>query len=393
MTSPWLLTSDADLSPEPIRIYLRAHGWHLFEEQPRTEVWATTVDGEQAEVVVPKHTRLFDYEKLVHRLLEDLEVYEERSIPQILMDLTTAVVDRHQVRLQPTGVPSGVISMSDGTKAYASFRDLFLSAVYRASLAQSGQPLQPVEPSRKPDRIYSFLNAIRLLAPTSGSYVLTAEVPLAGTGPEQLPLDVPDRVTGMLPPRRVSVALQEGTQGAWKAAQEYLLGGSRDLEVFESFANETWGLTANLCEALVEISSKGRVPFSLRVAYATQWEHDHPAPLLEFDAELIDALQAGAEFLRGRFTKSEVLFRGTVAQLDRAPTQGPGGAVLLIRPEAEPRAKRRRAHVDLDEARYNLAINAHQDGRELLVQGDLVYEGNRWRLLRIQTFQLEEPFD
>lgn len=394
MTSPWRADpTGANLSPELIRIYLRAHGWHLAEDFPRTEVWSMTVDGEPAEVVVPKNTRLLDYDKLIRRLVETLEIFEERGANQILLDLTTAVVDRHYARLQPHNLPSGAISMPEGAKAYTSFRDLFLSAVYRATLVQTGEAQKPVEPSRKPDRIYDFLRAIRLVVPVAGSYVLTAEVPVAGGDPEQMVLGVDGRVGGMPQPRRVSAAVQEGTAAAWEAAHAYLRRGSRDASVFEEHAAATWGLTANLCESLVALSSEGRIPFSLRVAWAATLEHDLPTAPLEFDAPVIEALQTGAQFLRHRFGEQEVLFRGVVVKLERVATSGPGTAVLLVGPEAEPTRKRRRAHIDLDQERYALAIEAHREGKEVLVQGDLSYTQARWRLERVQSFRLDETSD
>ncbi|WP_406311884.1 hypothetical protein OHA77_24715 [Streptosporangium sp. NBC_01639] len=385
--------SGTNLSPELVRIYLRSHSWQRTEELPRTEVWRTTIDGEPAEVVVPRNPRLLDFDKLVRQLLETLEIFEERDANQILLDMNTAVVDRHYARLQPANLPSGALPLPEGIKAYASFRDLFLSAVYRATLVQTGEPHKPVEPSRKPDRIYDFLRAIRLVVPVAGSYVLTAEVPVAGADPEQMVLGVDGRVGGMPQPRRVSAAVQEGTAAAWQAAQAYLQQGSRDPAVFEEHAAATWGLTANLCESLVALSSEGRIPFSLRVAWATTLEHDLPTEPLEFDAPVIEALQAGAQFLRHRYGEQEVLFRGTVVKLERVAISGPGTAVLLIGPEAEPTRKRRRAYIDLDQERYAQAIEAHREGKEVLVQGNLEYRQGRWRLVQVQSFQVEETSD
>lgn len=391
MTSYWRADpSGATLSPQLIQIYLRAHGWQPTHDYPRTEVWSTTIDDEFAQVVVPKNTRLLDYEKTIRRLLEDLEVFEERSADQILLDMTTAGVDRHYVRLQPRDQPSGSISLPDGARAYRSFRDLFLSAVYRAKLVQDGEPHKPVEPSKKPDGIYNFLRAIRLVVPVAGSYVLTAEVPVAGARSEQMVLGVHERVGGMPQPRRVSAALQEGTAAAWQAAMLYIHGRSSDPTVFEERAATTWGLTANLCESLVALSSEGRVPFSLRVAWATTFEHDRPTQPLEFNEGIIEALQAGAQFLRRRYGEQEVLFRGTVVKLERTPSTGPGTAVLLVGPEAEPTRKRIRAQIELDQERYILAGEAHLEGKEVLVQADLTYAQSRWRLERVQSFRIDE---
>lgn len=378
----------AGLSVESVRVYLRSQGWSMGRELPRVEIWSTEIEGEAADVLLPKDPRLVDFVRQLHFLFSTLGQLEERDPAEILRDVTTPQLDRYYAHLFPTGLPSGTVSLPEGTRAFAGFRDLFLSSTYRAMAGMDGREPGPVEPARKSNEVYEFLSRVRLGLTGAGSYILVAELPLRSLVPEQLRLDILGRFGQMPLSRRVSLALYDGVSVALTAARRSMADRG-SLDAFEEYA--PLGLTANVCESLTELSSAGRVPFQLRVAWASDLEVDRPAAPLQFDAPVIETLQQGAEFLRRRFGRQKVTLRGFVTQIERAPTSGPGTVVVLGGLDDEPRGRAIKVHVDLNTEPYEQAGAAHLARQEVSVRGDLQRDGNRWRLVRVEGLTVEDP--
>ncbi|MDX3749593.1 hypothetical protein [Streptomyces sp. AK08-02] len=379
------------LSPELLRRYLDAQGWYLADDQQRAEVWATQLPDGVMDVLLPKDPRLADYVRQLRYLFDTLAIVEDREPSTILRDIGQAQTDVHYVRLLPEGLASGTVWLSEGSRAVASLRDLFVSATYRATTWLENQQPRPVEPGRKPNQVYEFLSRRVLLGLAQpGSYILTAEVPLNSGVPEQLPLDAQGRYGGTPLARRVSTAFYEGAAAAHAAAEHAVINPG-DLSVFAEHAER--GLSANVCEALAELSSHGKVPFELRTAWASSLPMEQPSGILRFQTDLIGQLQLGAEYLRDRFGRQGVSVRGFVTKMERGTTTGPGSVILLGRPDDQPTSRAMRVHVELAAEDYDRVGRAHLDGQEVLVQGDLERFGNRWNLVRVQSCTVEEIRD
>ena len=203
------------LSPEMIRRYLAAQGWELFEEEPRAEVWGLELSEGRVEVLLPTDARLVDYVHQLQVLFNTLAIVEDREPFSVLRSVGLAQTDVHQVRLLPEGTAPGTVWLAEGSRAVGSLRDLFVSAAYRATSWLENQRPRPVEPARKPNQVYDFISRRVLLGLTQpGSYILTAEVPLASPIPEQLALDSEGRFGGLPLARRVSMAFFEGAASA-----------------------------------------------------------------------------------------------------------------------------------------------------------------------------------
>jgi hypothetical protein len=379
------------LSPELLRRYLESQDWFPTADLPRAEVWAKDLDDGRMEVLLPKDSRLTDFVRQLRHLFDTVALVEEREPSDILRDVGSAQTDVHYVRLLPEGLASGTIWLAEGSRAIASLRDLFVSAVYRATTWMEGQQPRPVEPGRKPNQVYDFLSRRVLLGPAqAGSYVLSAEVPLSAGTPEQIPLDAQGRHGGIPLSRRVSMAFYDSAAAAHTAAEHAALSRG-DLSAFEEQAGS--GLSANVCESLAELASQGRVPFELRTAWANNLPTERPAGRLQFAPELVTQLQLGAEFLRDRFGRQGISLRGIVTKMERTPTTGPGSVIVLGRPDDEPTSRAMRVHVELAAPDYERAGRAHLDGQEVVVQGDLERVGNRWQLVRVRRCTVEEIRD
>ncbi|WP_147472631.1 hypothetical protein [Streptomyces triticirhizae] len=376
------------LSPEMIRRYLTAQGWGLVQEEPRAEVWGLELPEGRVEALLPTDSRLMDYVQQLQILFNTVAVVEDKEPFVVLRGVGLAQTDVHQVRLLPEGTAPGTVSLAEGSRAVGSLRDLFVSAAYRATTWLQNQQPRPVEPMRKSNQVYDFISRRVLLGLTQpGSYILTAEVPLTSPVPEQLTLGSEGRFGGLPLARRVSMAFFDGAASAHKAAA-YATRNSGDLALFEEEARR--GLSANVCEALSELSSYGKVPFELHPLWANDLPLEEPGRILAFGRETIEYLRSGAEYLRERYGRQGVSIRGFITKLEREPTTGPGTVILLGRPEDEPTSRAMRVYVELGTEDYLRVGQAHLDRQEIVLQGDLERSGNRWNLVRVHSLTIEE---
>ncbi|RPK49466.1 hypothetical protein EES37_07465 [Streptomyces sp. ADI91-18] len=379
------------LSPEMIRRYLTAQGWGLIEEEPRAEVWGLDLPEGRIEALLPADTRLVDYAQQLQVLFNTLSIVEDREPFVILRSVGLAQTDVHQVRLLPEGAAPGTVWLAEGSRAVNGLRDLFVSAAYRATSWLENQQPRPVEPARKSNLVYDFISRRVLLGLTQpGSYILTAEVPLTSPIPEQLTLGSEGRFGGLPLARRVSAAFFEGAASAHAAAL-YATQNSGDLALFEEETQR--GLSANVCEALADLSSNGKLPFELHALWANDLPVEQPGRILSFERETIEYLRSGAEYLRERFGRQGVSIRGFITKLEREPTTAPGTVILLGRPEDELTSRAMRVYVELGAEDYRRAGEAHLNRQELVLQGDLERTGNRWNLVRVQNLTIEEVRD
>src|SRR5207249_184147 len=106
-----------------IVIYLRSTGWQERDRFARTIIWTRTVDGGEAEVLVPDNSQLRGYAGRVAELVSTLSSIEHRPTEAILRDLTSTTVDVQYIRMTPDG-PTGTTPLHDGYLAVKGVRDL-----------------------------------------------------------------------------------------------------------------------------------------------------------------------------------------------------------------------------------------------------------------------------
>ncbi len=367
------ITTDAmaGIDPAGIVAYLQASGWCEAGSYGQAAIWTRLVDGAEAEVLVPVSGELRDYPARLAELVDTLSTVERRPVSEVLQDLRSSRLDVQYIRMMPDG-PSGSTPLHEGYLAVKGVHDLFLAAA--TSAVSSERPT--VLPSQKPPRARGFVDQVRLGQTSRGSYVLRVETPL--------PLELFEQPVSS---RAVLLHLYQATSAAHAAAARS--SQNDDLTPFVERVGD--GVSANLCDALVDIGGQRQNAFDIRFSWAPASPVQLKTPAVRFDRPVIAALKAGAKFLRKLPVTETATVTGRVVDLHRTPMDRLGrvqveGGVDEAGQRHEGRVTMRLAPRD-----YDIAVSAHRDQRPLRVVGELRHTGRQFEISRVSSVEIVPP--
>jgi hypothetical protein len=360
----------AGIDPAGIIAYLRVSGWREAGSYGQAAIWTQTVDGVEAEVLVPISAELRDYPIRLAELVNTLTTVEQRPTADVLQDLRSPTLDVQYIRMMPDG-PSGSTPLHEGYLAIKGVHDLLLAAA--TSAVSSERPT--VLPSQKPPQAKGFLDQVRLGQTSRGSYVLRVETPLP------LP-DIEPPVSS----REVLLHLYQATSAAHDAAHSSRNG---DLTPFLERVGE--GVSANLCEALADIGGQRRSSFDIRFAWAPASPLQLDTPAVHFNPPAITALKAGAKFLRKLPVTETATVIGRVVDLHRTPMDRLGKVQVEGVVEEAGQRHEGRVTMRLAPRNYDLALAAHGAQRPLRVVGQLRHTGRQFEISRVSSVEITPP--
>ena len=363
-------------APRSIRLYLRMHGWQRPSETSRTpDVWTLPTKDGTYEVIAPSSRQTRDFLQRVAELLRTLAIAENRSELDVLRELTSVPFDIQYVHTH-FSAPPGTAPLREVADAFAAAQ-----AMLSASTASLEEP-RLVLPSRRPGRTMDLMQRV-LAGPTSGgSYVISIWVPVPPRLTQDEDLILFDDETE--PFERTATKHLNRALGRRPSRATDVLNTDTGLEAFVN--RETSGISANLCEALVDLAGEEAVGFDVHFA----WSLDRPLsglePRVSFNDDTIPILREAARELRTRLPEDEVRIRGNVVRLHREEQLGNGEVNIAGSVVGDPLGKLRRVSLNLAEPDYELAIRAHESFADVEVVGSLIQRGTRTHLNNARGF-------
>ena len=356
------------LQPLEVAAWLRAHGWSKHHDLPGNagSVWRRTIGKVTHEVMLPLDRGWSDFRLRLGDLLETLVEVEGRATSELYNELLASTHDILKIRLVAPDLSDGSLAVEDFAQLAHQTRELLLAA------ACSTIEPRPFWHSRKPDRAVEQVRKLRIGQTERGSYVLTVH---SQVSPE---LDHQARLfDGADPPferqilETLAVSLERLAQAATDAAQ----GSS--VSSFESEVRR--GVSANLCAAVAGLwDDWGRdrqVEFGFRWSAVRAVSRPVPEKVL-IGADRIPFVREAGRILRERAPIPEFALAGSVLKLERQNTDRTGQVTLYGLVEGGSAKVR----VELSQADYELAIEAHKTGQVLCATGTLIKEGRSWVL-------------
>ena len=348
------------VSPASLSAYARGAGW------ARTEPYGDHSDVYVAEglpeVILPRTQRLGDYANVVSRLIEIFARAAEMDEISLYRDLVIA--DRDVIRVRVEGEDDGAVALTDGVNLVRGARDMLLAA---ACSLWHPQPLYRAGANKEAS---DYLSQVRLGQTEQGSFTVTLLTPIIPPlmqqtlGPEW---DVDDDPVERQITKRLADALAVTRQ-----ATERTIGGDDD-----AFATEvTNGISANLCEALVELID----PFpglDVSLSWARTRPRERARNVIRFDNDDAPILREAARAFRNREPRPDERVFGFVHRLKRDKTETDG--TVTIRVEIDGRSQSVTAVLNQND--YRRAIEAHGSRAGIIAEGDLERVGQRWSLL------------
>ena len=354
-----------------ITAYLHATGWRESGTYSRAVIWTIPIEQSDVEILVPSVSELRDYAASVADIVKTLSLVEDRPLTDVIQDLRSPRVDVHYIRTIPDG-PSGTIPLSEGLRAIKGVHDLLLAAA--TATVSTDRP--NVLLSQKPPAAKAVIDQLRLGQTSVGSYILRVESPLPR----------PD-INPTVSTRDVLLMLHQTTAAAREAA---IRSEGRNYAEFVERIGE--GVSANLCEAIVEIGGQQQSPFELSFSWARATPVAAETPAVRFDSQTISTVKGAGKYLRKLPTDETATVTGRVTLLERSPTDKLGKIQLTGDIQTERLHRQEdRIVMRLNSQQYQMALAAHGNKQALRVIGALRHTGRQFEISRIDIFEVISP--
>ena len=349
------------ISPAALAAYARAAGWRQ-KELYRTHS-SVYVGDELPEVVIPHTTSLGDYANAVGALVATFAQVIDQDELAVYRALVTADRDVIRIRIRTAGSDDGSLGIDDGVGFVSGARNLLL-----ATACSLGEPREVYRAGANREA-NDLMKQMRLGQTDQGSFVVTLLTPMI---PPAMPMLFPDPDDDNAPIARRLTKHLVGALATTRQATERVAEGDGDafLEAV------THGVSANLCEALVQLVE----PFSsldIGVSWACTRSSTIPGAPVRFGRADAPILREAARSFRDRAPRPDVRLYGFVGRLERAREDEDGTISLTTQIDDQ----RRSVAAVLEKRDYERALHAHRDRAVVVLTGDLERIGQRWRLL------------
>lgn len=342
--------------------YLESKGWQRQDGWRGTSVWQIDED---VRLLVPDRHEYADADQLIRSAVAAIAKFEVRPERDVWRDIAEPMVDAQYFRLHPDS-PAGSIPLPAGVKATAGILALLKAA---AAVTENGAPL--LVEGRRSHRVDVFLHQVLLGSAAPGSYILTARVPAAPVGAQQL--DIFDNAA-VFSGRAVTAQLRTALNAARSAAQRVSRNGS-ELDTFYAAAEQ--GVSANLCRALADLGGERRDrPFEIGFSWARGVAGEDPVPEIAFTGAMPAILSRASEELEALARQGTASIAGIITDLH--DESGDPARIKIrgdLRTPGQGRFPRRAIWIALSRDDYDKAIEAHQRGRYVQATGELTTTG------------------
>jgi hypothetical protein len=259
----------AALRFEDVQLYLLSRQWQIDPTASANGVGIYRFPGERdAEILLPLRRDWADYALRMGDLVLTLAAVEQRSVWEVINDLSGPAGDVLRFRVAAPNATSGTLPLDDGLRLLQGGRDLLLAAACSAHQAQAYYPRQSFREA------LDFLEGCRVGQTERGSYVATIIAPVpVDLEPNLFPSDLreEEQIATEPYPRRVTLQLMSGLRAVHQAIKigtpERILHGV-PAGVSANFCEALAAMTPSSEQASVEIRtswsrSRSRVPQSL----------------------------------------------------------------------------------------------------------------------------------
>jgi len=369
------------LKPLELVQYLRFKGWQQNNDiGSKATLWVRADGSATDEIVLPKRRDFADFDLRMAEVLKTLAKTEARSQLDILRDVQTASADLVRLRAPARDAVDGSLAIDAAVSFVESARDLMLAAACAAIDKRS------YFATRKAQQATDYLERVRMGQTERGSFVLTILSPVPpALKSEQgaLFLDEPPEPYERAVTRTLARSLAAVSAAAETAAAQ------GDMKPFIDAVQ--WGVSANLCEAIVRIS---HVSLDEGVDIAIAWSPSRAVGpetpnRIRLQGDAIPLIEEAARLFRETSTIDDFELQGAVIALNRPE----GAAIGRVTVAGFVESQARKVLIDLAEPDYSKAIVAHEQQAIVVCTGELMKQGRSYRLQNPRQFRLRGDSD
>lgn len=358
----------AQLPPTYARRYLEARGWAPIDEEPeRYVLLGRRVGRQDYEAFVPMRQTLRDYERRLVELLTLLQDVEKRSMAAIAEDIFSAPFDVVRLGAEHAEFSSGSVTLDAGVALVNSAKEMLLAA--SCATVQH----RPYFPTNRPAQATDLMRRARLGQTERGSYIVKVFIPMPSAESSPLFAEVVEEPFE----RKATRTLMRAVRAVVDAAKESEIAGT----VRPFLSKVKSGVTANLCDALADLSNVRADALSLDIGWSAMIPSPRNQSAILIEPRVTDILREAGRFLKGApEVKRQTLITGVVTDFHHEDE--PEGRVIVSSVIDD---KKRRIIIKLSREDYRQAWHAHDNRLPVICRGELIQHG--------RTFELIEPRD
>jgi hypothetical protein len=367
------------LQPQKIKLYLESCGWieHDLIEDKASIFTLDSNEGSHFEVIVPLKKELKDYSFNIFNLIKTLEIVEKKKDIDLIYDLFNCSSDILQIRLSTHKTTYGQLPFNEGIKFYDSVKKLILSSAKATIKPEAFYENLPPQVDR-------YLETLQM-GHKKGSYILDVISPIEISDIQQTVLNFGEDLKntnesfGRKSMKQLAISLQ-----IIKKVAEEVSNNKVDIGAFNETVKK--GISANLCDAIVGIDRSGEcngVDIKFNWSPIVRIEDGYPKSIF-ISREIVPVIESAAELLKSLY-REDFELRGVVINLHRMPDSRTGK--VIVRTNALDN-RVREVSMQLQDADYELAVQAHQCQNEINCRGELLKEGKSYKLLNPRRLYL-----
>lgn len=354
--------------------YLQLNGWtRNYGFANRYMMVYTGRNNSPKTIAIPASEEFDDFYSIVSNVIELLQKKENRPAIEIIKDITTTFIDRLEIRVISEITEDGKIPLEYAADCVEGLKELIL---YSVCAEQSARPIC----YRTTEYAKSLLNKFKLAQTEKGSFILNVDIQVVDENNEQTVLDGCE--CDVPTPFEHKVIERIGTAIGQVDA---IVQNRRQLSETAETAFED-GITANMCDAFLKmrpVSDADKVTTTIRYA-SSLTNRTGQVKRIEMRANHFLVIDELAKIYRDKVAIQDVNLTGIIRSLSkRAESDGDLKTIRLYTTfDGSPRT----VTISLSDAQYRIACDAHRDGLEVSVSGELDMSERYWVMNNVTNF-------
>lgn len=361
-----------NITASSIDRYLQFNGWiRNYNFANRNMMVYTSKNNRQKTLAIPASEEFEDFYPILRDVIGLLQKKENRPANDIVKDITTTFIDRLEFRVISEITEDGKIPLEYAADCVEGLKNLIL---YSVCAEQSARPIC----YRTTDYAKALLNKFKLAQTEKGSFILNVDIQVVDENNEQIVLEGCDIPT----PFEHKVIERIGTAISQVDA---IVNNQRQLTEMAETAFEN-GITANMCDAFLKmrpVSDTDKVTTTIRYA-SSLTRQTGQIEQIEMRTNHFLVIDELAKIYRDKIAIQDVSLTGIIRSLSKKIDNDRDLKTIRLYTTFE--GASRTVTIVLSDEQYRIACNAHRDGLEVSVSGELDMSERYWVMNNVTSF-------
>lgn len=334
-----------------IEDFLIFNNWIQYSViEDKAKVWhRSESEFDEYELLLPLTKYFKDYQERIEELIITLSNFHKKNIIDIINQIDLQIIDKIKIQVKYEDVNDGTIPITDGLKLFNNVKELLISA------ALATFKKRKYFSNYRPNEINEYIDSLKLGQTEVGSYVVNVYSPIQ--------LQANQLFESETYSRKVIKLLSQSLKSLKNASDNYKI--NKKVEIFDNSIDN--GVSANLCDAIAEISGERRKrDINFEISYLSL-KNEKKVEKIEIKSNEMEIIETASEYFKQDVLLENHSIVGYVTKLIRDENHNEGNIIL----KCKINNINKNVKISLNEQDYELAIEAHEKQLELECIGNL----------------------